>query len=280
MELQEYIKLDIKNHKDRELIFEAFIQILSNLPENNFSYQKVLLLKNFSEKFWDAIKEKRYYDDEKKKLIFEPIDKLREISRQKELLKTKSFLSRLLFPKHNNPTRIKFELEDIFETLLNDSVKLINGSKEFDYLHTHLDIGEFYNPKNSNKNRVKRLLNEAIELLKEDESFKQRHKTKIISFLEDAINELDNDYTNWTDFLGKLKEVIIVLGAVGSMVGGIAAINAKNKVEEAADVISKTSITLNYKIIEETFNINNVKQIEQFNNVLQIEETTEIKEDK
>lgn len=279
MELQEYIKLDIKNHKDRELIFEAFVQTLSNLPDDDFSYQKILLLKNFSEKFWDALREKRYYDEEKKKNIFEPIDKLRQISRQKESLKTKSRLSRFLYSMKNNPARLKFELEDIFENLLNESIKLINGSKEFEYLNTHLDIGEFYNPKNSNKNKVKRLLNEAIELLNEDESFKEKHKRKIISFLEGAINELDSDYTNWTDFLGKLKEAIIVLGAVGSMVGGIAAINAKDKIEEATDIISKTSITLNYKIIEETFNINNVKQIEQINNVLQVEESYSVKDD-
>lgn len=278
MELQEYIKLDIKNHKDRELIFEVFIQTLSTLPENNFSHQKILLLKNFSEKFWDALREKRYFDDEKKQFISDPIEKLRKISRQKEVIKTKSFFIRLLSFKQN-PKRLNFELEDIFESLLNKSVKLISESKEFNYLHTHLDIGEFYNPRNSNKNKVKKLLKEAIELLKEDDVFKQKHKNKIIAFIEDAINELDNEYTNWTDFLGKLKEVAIILGAVGSMVGGFAAINAKEKVEAAAEVISITSITLNYKIIEETFKINNLRQIEQFNKVLQIEESSDIEED-
>lgn len=80
-------------------------------------------------------------------------------------------------------------------------------------------------------------------------SFDVSKRIFIIDFIDKALKELDGDRTNWTSFLGKLKEIIIVLGALGSLAGGISVISAREKHEEAEQVVSQTSIIINCKII-------------------------------
>jgi len=276
MELSEFIKLDISYHYDRELIFENYIKFLSSISESDFDYKEVLKINSFKERFIQAVSIKRFISDEEKDFYNKVVVELIEILRRRKMILSKSWLLKIL--SLNNKTKIGFQIEDSFEKVLYESIKLISKAKEFDHLHDNLDIGDFYNPKNSNKEKIKKLLLEAIDCLHDDTTLKEKCKKVIIDFLKKAIDELDSDYTNWTNFLGKLKEIIIVLGAMGPLVGGISVITAKDKVEEAAQVVYQTSITINHKSINETFNISDTSKLQHFQDVLKLEENSKIKQ--
>jgi hypothetical protein len=271
MELSEYIKLDITYHTDRELVFENFIKYLSNISETEFRNRDTLKLKSYSSKFLEALNAKRYLGDEKKNSYMEIVDEFNNNLKRRNKSHTKPWIIKIL-SSNRSLMKLNFQLENNFETVLNEAVSLINESREFDYLHSQLDIGEFYEPKNSNKEKIKQLLFEAIDNLNNDITIKEKSKKKVIEFIKKAIDELDSDYTNWTTFLGRLKETIIVLGAIGSLAGGISVLKAKEKVEEATNVVYQTSITINHKSISQTFNINDAPTLQQFQQVLKLEE--------
>ena len=118
----------------------------------------------------------------------------------------------------------------------------------------------------SNKRKAVRIIQEAIELIENDPSLSKKSKKKILKYLSDTIQELNNPKTNWTNFFRKSAEVVIVLGALGSLTGGIESGNnllkAQEKVEKAKGEIVKTSINLNYMNVESTFVINKPIEIE------------------
>ena len=138
-----------------------------------------------------------------------------------------------------------------------------------------LDFDGILNYEISNKRKAINIIQDALDLIETDNTLSKKSKKKIIDYLSDAIQELNNPKTNWTNYFKKTAEVIIVLGALGSITGGIDAsnnlINAKEKIEEAQYVIVNTSINLNYLNIENTFNISKPIEIEN-NRILMIEE--------
>ena len=111
-----------------------------------------------------------------------------------------------------------------------------------------------------NKRTAKSLIEDAIELIKEDLNISQKSKDNILNYLTDAINELTNPKSNWNKIWSRMTEVIIVLGTLGAIISGVDAghnlLAAKNKLEKAKDTIVKTSININYFNIEQTFVIN------------------------
>ncbi|MFA6581000.1 MAG: hypothetical protein WCS79_04285, partial [Paludibacter sp.] len=108
------------------------------------------------------------------------------------------------------------------------------------------------------------------EIIKEDYSLKEKTKKSIIEYLEIALNELDREYVNWTKFIGRIKETIIVLGALGTFTGEFVSplFNAREKLENATTVIQNTSINVNYNVISDTFNIQNIHQISSIKNLI------------
>ena len=116
-----------------------------------------------------------------------------------------------------------------------------------------LEFDNFYNPDLSNKDSIITLLNQVIELIENDESLVRAAKNKLISKIKKIIEEIQYPDSDWTGVLGAIKEVVIVLGAVGSIVGGATALKmAVEKLHEVEDVIAKTSINQNY-FIENNF---------------------------
>lgn len=116
-----------------------------------------------------------------------------------------------------------------------------------DSVRNHLDLFDFYLPDFSNKQRATELIQEVINLIQDENTLSITARKRIIAHLNDALNELKNPKPNWASFFGKIKEVVIVMGAVGSIVGGqCALIDAKNKLEEAIQVINETSINTYY----------------------------------
>ncbi len=115
---------------------------------------------------------------------------------------------------------------------------------------------DFYTPDISNKAKVVALINEAIELIKTDNTLEKKAKDKIIKRLQAIISELQNQKTNWKDVFGKVRETIIILGALGSLAGGTAVLSqASQKIKQAEVVIEETSINNNYFIEQKTTQI-------------------------
>ena len=116
-----------------------------------------------------------------------------------------------------------------------------------------LGLGGFFNPNRSNKQRAKDLIRAAVKCIDLDDSLSEKAKQSIIQNLEKVVIELDKNNANWTEVFGKLKETIFVLGAVGSLIGGAAALSplqqARQQLEEATKVIEETSIDINYETI-------------------------------
>ena len=121
-----------------------------------------------------------------------------------------------------------------------------------------LDLGGFFNPDRSNKQRAKELICAAIECIASDDSLSDKAKQSIVDNLEKVISEFNKGEADWTEIFGKLKETIFVLGAVGSLIGGVVALSpllqAKQQLEEATKVIEETSIDFNYKTLRNLLN--------------------------
>ena len=85
--------------------------------------------------------------------------------------------------------------------------------------------------------------------MNEDSILNQSVKDHIIHHLRIALDALKQENTNWTLFFGTIKEAIII-GAIGSMAGGLAALpslfSVNQKLEQAEQVIQITSINQNY----------------------------------
>ena len=116
---------------------------------------------------------------------------------------------------------------------------------------------------------------EAIGIIEVDDSLTEETKKSIIDYLNTAIIELERERVNWSRFLGRIKETVIVLGALGSLVGGVSTlINAQEKLEQTTIIIQKTSANLNYNVLNQTFNIHNIQHIESLTQLLELTENT------
>jgi hypothetical protein len=165
----------------------------------------------------------------------------------------------------------------IYQHLYSNFLKLFNKiNADFrNKVEEFLDFDGLINYDISNKRKVIEMIQEAIELIELDTSLSEKSKKKIIKYLSDTVQELLNPKTNWKNFFVKTTEVIVVLGALGSLTGGVDAgknlLAAKNAVESAKEVVVNTSINLNYMNVANTFNFNKPIEIEN-NRMLILEE--------
>ncbi len=111
------------------------------------------------------------------------------------------------------------------------------------------DFSEFqllYNPQISDKAKAAKLITEAIEIINNDNVLNKRQKKQITDALTKALTTLYNDSPDWTAFFGTVQQSIIILGALGSLVGGVASVaalkQASEKVAEANKIVIETSV--------------------------------------
>lgn len=264
MTFTEYLNTDLDNS---DLIFEYYLQYLSNLSSKDFPYEEQIQLKATSAKFINCIENLTYIVKEKKDKYFELINVIIENVKINRRRKDKSKILLFLFGKNGN---IMLRIKDVFEEIYSQTLEFIGEASNMrHYRHENLKLNGFFQPENSNKEQVKQLILEAIELIEKDTTISEKVKKQIIEYLQRVIKKLDNQYINWSAIIGCIKETIIVLGALGGFVGGITPlVLAKDKLEETSTVIEKTSININYKTINETFNIQNVERLQQLNNTI------------
>lgn len=269
MTFAEYINLDSENFEE---ISKYYLDFLQELSKNNFSYDDQLHFKGSAEKFLNSIDKVTGIDKDSKEKYSDTIERF--IQRLKWYRRWKN-PSILLFPVKPFLSDKFLLVQNNFEDVFSQTLNLINESnKRKEYRTNSLKLDGFYDPEKSDKRKVKELLIEAVELISSEETLSEKTKKQLISYLNKVIRELDYTYTNWTSVIGKIKETIIVLGALGSIAGGVASIDKiKNKLEETNEEIKRTSVNINFKTLNETYNIQKNEQLQEINNtILKLEE--------
>lgn len=274
MTFNSYLNLNLSKFEE---IIEYYLDFLDDFSSNNFPYEKNLKFKGIATKFINCLYENTYLDKNKQEEYFDSIDIFNDsLSTYWRRIENRTMLERFLIGTPNYQ-RVKNE----FETIYSKTLDLINvANKTLEHRRKRLDINDFYNPENSNKSKIKKLILEAIDLISTDISLTEKSRKRLIEYLNNVLSNLDSEHTDWTKIIGKIKETIIVLGALGSFIGVASPLfMAKEKLEETTVVIEKTSINLNYKVINETFNLNEIKNLNSTNSfVLQLEENIDTKE--
>ena len=258
MNFNEYLYTDAQ---DIEQIFNFYNQFLNELLNKGFPKEMQLQLKGASDKFLNSIEKFTYFETYKREEYEELVNELIYEFKILTELSRKAFILKLI-PFINNRKKQLFKIQDIHFKVYSATMSLINDSIQKEYLFDELELGDFYKPNKSNKTEIIELINEAIELIKEDFSITEKSKKSLINHLNKAIGDLNSQRTNWTRFFGKIKEVSVLLSALGSLAGNSHLLyDAITKLEKASIVIRKTSINLSYSILNDIFNVENIQNL-------------------
>jgi len=276
MTFNEFLNIESDNS---DIIFDYYLSYLLELSTKDFPYEEQLKLKGISGKYINCIEKITYISKEKRENYKSLIDEfIVEIRNYRRIKNSSKFITALFFSRKNKI----FHIQEIFEEIYSQTLEYINeASRSTEYSTDNLKINDFYKPENSNKKLIKKLIQEAIELIVDDQTITEKTKKQIIDYLNRVLKRLDFEHTNWSKIIGNITEIILVLGALGSFVGGITPLlQAKEKLQESTVIIQKTSINLNYNSINETFNIQNIEQIGELNTtILQLKQTNNKIED-
>jgi len=267
MTFNEYLNLGIENFSQ---IFEYYLKYLEEFSSKNFPFDEQLKLKGAGNKFINSIDRTAYINQERKSEYLKIIDELYyDLRKYRRIDFSVDVLQLILGPSKKS---LLLKIQDSFQNLYSFTLELINETKYHDNYYDNLKINDFYKPDMSNKQKIKDLINEAIKFIKDDDTLSKKSKNIIIDYLDLTIKELDRENVNWTRFLGRIKEAIIVLSALGSIVGGATAIfTAKEKLEQTNIIIERTSINLNYNILNETFNVSYIHDSSSINRLLEMD---------
>lgn len=262
------------NVEDSYIVYDYYLNFLTEFSSKNFPFDEQLKVKGAGGKFLNAIESTTYVDRNKKEDYLKLLDSFLEELRKYRRYSSTSVLKRISF---NNSSKLLINLQEAFENIYSKTLELINEATNKTLFYDSLDINDFYKPDNSNKPKIRELINEAIDIIRDDESLNEKSKNIIIDYLSKALSELERERVNWTRFLGRIKETVIVLGALGSFAGGVTPLfTAKDKLEQSTEIIQKTSLNFNFNVINQTFNVQNIQQISSINNILELPQREEI----
>lgn len=263
----QYLNSDVE---DTHLIFDYYLNFLNDFSTNTFPYSDQLKLKGAGGKFISSVETKVYLLQERKEAYYKLLDRVNEdLKVYRRLFKLSPLLKYFVESRSSRLVKVQYTFQDLYSM----TIELINEATNKNYNYDKLEINDFYKPDNSNKNRIAELINEAIDLIREDSTLTEKSKKSLIDYLEKASKELNRERVNWNKVIGRIKEVIIVLGALGSVVAGTSAIfSAKEKLEETTVIIQKTSINFNFNVLIDTFNIQNIAHIASINSLLELPE--------
>ena len=256
---------------DSQKISDFYLNFLGEFSNKNFPFDEQLKLKGAGSKFIDSIEKAMIYiGHEKKQKYIDLIDDFQKEFRIYRRIKNTPIILRFVYP---TVRKSMVALQEVFQILYTATLVLINEAMGQTYYFDDIDVNSFFKPENSNKQKIKDLIREAIGLIREDSTLTEITKKNIIEYLEKSLEELERKRVDWARFIGRIKEVVIVLGALGSFAGGANSLfQAKDKLEQSTDVIQKTSVNINFNIISKTFNIQNIKQLNTITNIIELPE--------
>lgn len=260
--------------EDSQTIFAFYLNFLGELSIKTFPYDEQLKLSGAARKFTNAVRKTSYVQDETIEIYSNHIGEFLKHLRSYRRIETHSFV--LQFIMNSNRKRRLFKIQDSFQDLYSNTLELISEATDKTMYFDSLKINDFYKPDKSNKHKIKELIIEAADIIKVDSSLTEQTKKSIIDYLNNALNELERERVNWSVFLGKIKETVIVLGALGSLVGGASALyNAQKKLEQTTIIIQNTSANINYNVLSQTFNVHNIQHIESLTQLLELPENNQ-----
>lgn len=270
MTFAEYLN---KDDDDFNAISEYYTNFLNDFAAKGFVYEEQLKLKGATDKFINSATQISYMNTETRGLVSNLVDTLSQSCRYYRRVNSRPKI--FLFPlniKHKSLEQVQEAFGNLYSKCI-DTINDVTSSYSYKYAGSSLELNGFYQPKNTNKDEVKRLIRESIQLIIEDDSLSEKSKTQIIEYLNKVISKLDYNYISWSSILGHITEAILVLGALGSFVSGYSSLRiAEERLKESTKLIQKNSITINYKIVNETFNVTNLTQLNAFSEtILQIE---------
>lgn len=271
MNFNEYLTASPEKIKE---IFHFYLSFLSDFSSKKFPYEDELKLKGAGNKFIITVYRDDYFGKEERKVYNDILDTF--IADLKAFRKLDTYSKLTLYFPINRKKRGLLRIQNSFHSIYSKTLELISNSNKESNYRDILEINDFYKPDNSNKTKIKELIGEAIDLIHQDTSLSEKSKKKLIENLKNIIEELDRENVNWVRFLGKIKESVIVLSALGSLIGGLSPLlTARDKLEETTTVVQNTSINVSYNVISQTYNIQNIKQITNINQIFQLPELSE-----
>lgn len=255
------------NLEESDSIIEYYINFLTDFSSKNFPFEQALQLKGSAEKFINTIGKTSYLKTEK---IEEYLGEVEEFSKRLKyyrLRKDYSPFMRVLLPTYKTSiTRVQGNFEKIYSSSLS-FINEHNKSKE--YRNKNIDLNGFYNTKNINKEKVRNQISDAINLINEESLITSDSKKQLIKHLEKSLTNLDSKTPDWTKIIGRIKEVVLIIGALTTIIGSSSSLFlAKEKLEETSTTIQQTSVNINYTTINKTFINHNIEQLNNANTIL------------
>lgn len=241
VDFDQFLNTDINNNR---IIFEYYINLLSSLSKDNYSIHSLLKLNGSASKFIDCISTRIYVEETKEAYIHI----VKDLSANIRLYNIRENRLRLL------PTS-KSKLLVSYEHVYNHTIQLISRFNSVKSNNNDIELNGLFTPELINKTQIIRLITEAIDLIENDITLSRKTKDKLKTYLIKVIHNLEDSHSSWALILGTIKETIIILAALGSIAGGISSIiPAKEKLIQTTEIIEKTSISINYNTINQTFN--------------------------
>ncbi len=266
IDLQDYLKIDIKEKDSIDKLFELIMEYLDELKSSNYYYEFIIPISGIINKFYNCAK---YIGVDSYELMGITEDFVTVIDEFSEYVdpRDNSIIKKIILAPRARRRRITkngegwIKADKLFQSLYSRVIYVYNEVKNYNPLDNPIKLDGFYQPDNSNKQTARKLITEAINELENDNTLSAKAKKAIIDYLHKALIEFDKPSSNWTLIFGQLKQSIIILGALGSIAGGIANASplfaAKEKIEEATVLVEKTSININYQNINQIFNFEN-----------------------
>ncbi len=234
MNLIEYLNIDITTEKGVNDVFGFIENHLNKLYETNASYNLVTPLEKIYDKAIECIE---YYGKTQEEYgipdLYKQISEIHEFA---SLMRT-GRVERMSTRFYNPYQYVYSKTLEIYD----DIKKEIESRKGQDIFHELLDSNI------STKETIIQLLSNCIKLVESNPTLPDKAKAQIVDNITSAINEAKSKTTNWSKFLGKIKQAGILLTAVVAITG----YSLKDLIE-AKDTLDKT-----INIVEET-TVNNI----------------------
>lgn len=281
-ELIDYLNIDIKDDDSIEVLFNLLMKQIDLLESTEIDYKNLTTLTGVINKFINCVE---YLNADATNLREQANTFIYQIRNNYEVKNEEEFFFRgswfdkyihriSLFNRIFNFNKIKNQYkndlngrkESAFYNFTNEIVLTYNSIVDNNKNSSRIGLNGFYTPESSDKYKATKLISEAIDILEKDNSLTDKAKKAIINYLKQALNEINKPKSNWTFIFGNLRETIFILGALGSLAGGITGVSAlndaKTKLNDATELIEKSSVNVNYQNINQIFNIEKEIDIE------------------
>lgn len=254
--LTEYLNIDASKKANIDKIFELADSYLTSIQTTEFPKAKVTILDSVIQKYINCaerfhigsklLESIKIKTDEFKKNIIS-----RSYTKKNLLIGIFTFYNKRTLEQNND------DFNQLYGIFISSYSKLIEHKK-------YSEFDGFFKPSNSTKDRIKFLITKCISLINEDDTLKPKAKAKFTKQLNEISTQLDSPYSNWTIILGKIKETIYIMGALGGIAtGAINVINQsgntripKLKLTETVEILNEIEEQLSnsYRVTPDEFN--------------------------